>query len=436
MNFNKKTSNKNMKLIIAASLLLYTVVLLPGCSSVSSGLKGLADFIDPQAAIEEAKKAAEEKNKDEDKEKDKKKPQQLRIGIIPFDFSFETGQKSGDDAVQALSSSMIKRESYKPYSLKLWLAEDVNKVKAVNVQQIISRAKATDIAIDSICHGKIFKVSDEYGLYVELYPLIPGIEPTYYFRSFFNYSSLYNAAEEIVAEMENRAHVPRKTAFSKKIYVKNFNINFYSFSDLQKKGEGSIIQIPYLNVDGTSYKTDDTFFSSMLLYHIHTSRLFKVWNNSMKEHIQPKPAIPSDMDVIISIDLDISRSVSMLTVHVNDLRRKNSPEFKYQYPFKSMNMHDINDSFRENVRIIVMHLLNDEEKKYFGVVNLDSIGKQKAVFCEGYFLGYGKQRNLLLPSGSSDFEVAGYKYKIFVSPFTVTDQIYDVRDSYLLDLKK
>lgn len=437
MNLNKKSSNKNMKRLISVSLLLYAVLALItplGCSSISSGLKGLADFIDPQKAIDEAKKTAEDKNKDE--EKDKKKPQQLRIGFIPFDYSFETGQKSGDDAIQALSASMIKRESFKPYSLKLWLAEDVNKVPAVNIQQIIDRAKGTDIAIDSICYGKIFKVSDEYGLYVEVYPLIPGIEPTYYFRSFYNYSSLDKAAEEIVAEMENRSHVPRKTTFNKKIYIKSFNLNFYSFSDLQKKGEGSIIQIPYLNIDGTSYKTDDTFFSSMLLYHIHTSRLFRVWNSNIKQYIQAKPTIPNDMDVIISVDLDISRSVSMLTVRVNDIRKKNVPEFKYQYPFKSMNMQDINDSFRENVKIIVLHLLNDEEKKYFGIVNLDSIGRQKPVFCEGYFLGYGRQHNLLFPSGSANLDVAGFKYKIFVSPFTINDNVYDVRDSYLLDLKK
>jgi hypothetical protein len=415
-----------------------------GCSTISAGLAGAAKMIDPKKAAtdaadaakkaeEDAAKAAEEKALA--KPEEKKGPQKLRIGFIPFDFSFDTGPASADDAIQALSASMIARKTFLPFSLKQWLGEEVNKVTAVNIQQIMERAKGTDIKIDSICYGRVFKAGNEYGLHVELYPLIPGIEPSYYIRSFSNYASLAGAANEIVTEIENRGHVPHKPLFDKKIYIKSFNLNFYTYTDL-RKGEGSIIQIPYLTVDGTAYKTDDNFFSSVLLYNFHSTRMFSVWNNNIKQYIQSKPVIPSNMDIILDIDLDVSRSVNMLTVRVNDTRKKSSSVFKYQYPFKYLNMQDLNEALKENVKIIVMHLLSDEEKKRFGVVNLDSIGRQKPVFCDGYFLGYGRQYNLLFPSGASDLEVDGKKFRIFVSPFTTNNQIYDIRDSYLLDLKK
>lgn len=445
MSSNEDLTGQNRNPYIRTSfmpliILFISVIAHPYCSTVSNGLSAMAKFIDPAKAVEEAQKKAESAEKDaqeqDEKEKEKKKgPQKLRIGFIPFDFSFDTGQASGKDVVQSLASAMTLRGTFKPVSLKFWLTEDVNKVTAVNIQQIMERARATDIPIDAISYGRVFKAGREYGLYVEIYPLIPGLGPTYYLRSFPNYAALAKAATEVVAEMEVRAFVPRKPLFSKKIYIKNFNMNYYTYTNL-RKGEGSIIQIPYLNVDGTSYKSEDNFFSSVLVYHLHSTRLFTVWNNNIKNYVQRNPAVPDNMDYILDIDMDISRTVNMLTVRVTEKHGKTGPIFKYQYPFRSLEMEALNEAFRENVKIIVLHLLSDEEKKLFGVVNLDSIGRQKPVFCENYFLGYGRQFNLLFPSGASDLEVDGIKYKIFVSPFTMNNQIYDTRESYLLDLKK
>jgi hypothetical protein len=442
MSSYRELLKQKRKLHISASFAFFIIFVVmlaqTNCSTISNGLSAAAKLIDPSKAAEEAKKKAEEAEKEaqEPEQKEQKKgPQKLRVGFIPFDFSFDTGPASGKDAVQALAASMIQRGSFKPVSLKYWLSEEVNKVTAVNIQQIMERARATDIPIDSISFGRVFKAGGEYGLYVEIYPLIPGLEPTYYLRSFSNYSALPKIASEVVAEMEARAFMPRKPLFPKKIYVKSFNMNYYTYTNL-RKGEGSIIQIPYLNVDGTSYKTEDNFFSSVLVYHLHSTRLFTVWNNNIKQYVQRVPAIPGNIDYILDIDMDISRTVNMLTVRVAENHTKNMLIFKYQYPFRSLEMQALNEAFRENVKIIVLHLLSDEEKKLFGVVNLDSIGRQKPVFCENYFLGYGRQYNLLFPSGASDLEVDGIKYKIFVSPFTMNNQIYDTRESYLLDLKK
>jgi hypothetical protein len=323
MNLNFKYKEKKGKPGVTASLLLSVMMLLmlasvTGCSTISSGLASASKFIDPEqakAAADGAKEGADAAKEGEDalkaaeeqfaaKNGGKKKPQQLRIGFIPFDNSFEIGETGGKDAVQALAQCMTDRGSFKPSSLKFWLGEEVNKVTAANIQQIMERAKATDIPIDSICYGRVFKAGDEFGLYVEIYPLIPGLEPSYYLRSFSNYTSLYNAANEIVAEIENRAHVPRKPFYGRNIYIKPFKLNFYTYTNL-RKGEGSIIQIPYLNVNGTSYKTDDIFFSSVLLYHLHSTRLFNVWSNNIRGYVQHNPSIPSNMDIIVDIDLDV-----------------------------------------------------------------------------------------------------------------------------------
>lgn len=415
--------------ILTACILMFT-----GCSSVVKPIKEAfgakppvpkADDIKPDELAE--KLAIEEAGSE-------KKAKQLRIGIMPFEYTVETGYSKSQEAFQTFAETIIKRKTFKPMSLKFWLGEDVNKKTAQNIFQIIDRAKQTDIQVDYICHGRIFKSGHDYGIFIELYPVRVNAEPSYYYRNFVNFGSIKNVCNDIINEMEKRSLQTAKPAYDKKIFVRRFRTNYYTFSNL-KEGERSLIKIPYITIDGSSYKTDDNFFSDILLYNLHISRLFSIWTSNIKDHVISDPVIPKDIGDIIDVDMDVSTNVSMLTVRIID-NNTNTEKFKYQYPFRSLQLNELNKVMRENAKIITMNLLNDEERKRIGVVNLESLDTQQKVYCENYYIGEGRQYDLVYPVGASVLSIGDDLFKVYVSPFIVNSKVYNINESYLLDIKK
>jgi hypothetical protein len=329
---------------------------------------------------------------------------------------------------------MMERKSFVPSSLKLWMDEGFKTKMASNMQQVLQRANDTEIAIDMICHGKIFKAGNSYGISLSVYPINPAIPPSYYFRSFANFNSIESVLKDMVLEMELRCNTPSKPYFEKSIYIKKFNINFHTFSKLEGD-DVSFIDLPYIKIAGSSYKTDENFFSEILLYNIHISRLFNVWNGSIKNYISTSESVPSSIDYVVSTDIDISEQFSMLTISIIN-NKSQKIVTKYKYPFKSLNLNDLYATMRENAQNIILSVISSEERKQVGIVQLDLLDKFQPVYCENYYLGDGKQYGLVFPSGSSNLLISNEKYKIFISPFTLNNKTYKLSEAYILDMKK
>ncbi|MCP4133333.1 MAG: hypothetical protein GY754_20360 [bacterium] len=355
------------------------------------------------------------------------------VGLIPFDFTVSTGPGLANQALSETALAMVDRKTFKPASLREWMKENFNGGTARNIPEIVERAVQTDIKIDFVCHGKIFKSGSKYGVLISLYPVKPGIEPSYYYRSFPNFNTIMSVANEMVAEMETRATSKAKPFFNKSIFIENFNINFYTFTNLSS-GERTIIPIPYITIDGNSYKSDNHFYNELLVYNFHITRLFTVWNSNMQDFTTEKPTITRDIDYVVSVDIDISKAISMLTVKVRG--KKSKKTFTFKYPFKSLELDELYKLMRENTKNIILKILNDYEQKQVGQIKLDSLNKYQSVFCENFYLGEGKQFNLIFPAGTADLSISDERYKIFISPFSVSNKVFNLEDSFLLDLKK
>ena len=194
------------------------------------------------------------------KEKKQGKPSGPKIAIIPFDFTFEVGEKKAEIAANEIAANMIKNNKLQPFSLKEWIDNNYKKGKAANINSIVKKASRSKIPVDFICHGIIFKSGSKYGLKIALYPINTKRPSSYYFRSFSNFYSINNTANQIVQEIAERAGSFKTPLIKKNIYIKNFDVKF-SLHTKSKSGDIQISNIPFIKLNNVEYKKEDKFIN-------------------------------------------------------------------------------------------------------------------------------------------------------------------------------
>lgn len=348
------------------------------------------------------------------------------IAFIPFEYSSELSAKKSKEVIQILAQTMLETKTFHPTSLKLWMNKIFYRKKAPNIQKITSFARSAEIPVDFICHGNIFKSGKLYGLSVSMYPIDSKLKPSYYLRYFSSLRALDDSCEEIVKEMVHRGIEPPKPLFNKSIFIKKFDINFYTYTVL-KSGEGALVPLPYLDVNNVSYKKTDHFFNEVLLYSLHSTRLVTAWNSNMKKYIRLRPSIPQNIDYVVSVKIDISEKGSRLTIKVKD-NNKNSTVSSYKYAFKNLDLNKLHEVMIENSKNIILSVLNTKERKKVGVVNLNHIHQEHHIFCENYYLGNGSKKNLIFPTGGTNYLISNQMYKMYITPFGINEKIFKLED--------
>jgi len=256
---------------------------------------------------------------------------------------------------------------------------------------------------------------------IEMYPLSPDKKPTFYFRTFHNINFIGYYINQIVDEMKVRTKNSDKLLFDKSVLIKNFDIKF-SLASSSKTGESSVSELPFIKIGRVEYKKQDDFFSGLLLYNMHVSRLFKLYGNSLKNFVNDALAFPSEPNYVISGSLDISKDFTILTVNVTDninkakKRRKEDKgsaaaviveEYLYtkKYYIKKLDMESVYKVLRETARDVSIALLDDKEQQMVSEVKVNSYYADDAYYCKDYFLGKGNQGTILLPAGLTDVEI-------------------------------
>ncbi|MDY6970025.1 MAG: hypothetical protein SVR08_15405 [Spirochaetota bacterium] len=373
-------------------------------------------------------KEASGKQKDKPVEQ-KPDPTTPKIAFIPFDFTKATGITKSKQALSAVAASMMKRESFQPFSIKNWM-DKVYKRKALNIFEIIKGIKKSGIKIDYLCHGKIMQSGSKYGLILSLYSVKKKNIYSYYYRSFPKFKSIDKAANDIVVEMEKRLNSSNRSPyFPKSIFINNFNINFYAQSTLDK-GKKKIISLDQLEIDKVIYNKNDHFFNEILLYNFHITRLFDVWNSNISNYIRKKPDIPSNIDYIISTNIDISKEFSKLIFKVKSKRRRRNI-LHYEYPLDNLNIDTLYSSMMENVKIIILSLLDTNERNQIGIVRMEKKFYSEPIFCEDFYISNREINDFILPAKTTNFTISSEKYKMFIYPFKLNMKIFKLEEYYL-----
>lgn len=330
---------------------------------------------------------------------EKQEPSGEKVAFLPFEHSYGISEEYAANASNEIVYYMLESKKFQPVSLKEWADEKFKDQAGKSVPNLLERARYFKIGADYICHGHVFRSGKSYGLKVALYPLDKSKAPSYYYRSFNNYRNLKYIAVQIVDEMIKRAQSPNPPIMDKKIFIRNFYID-YSLYSTSSSGKTTVSKLPFFLYKGVELRREDHFFHELLLYNFHTFRIFEVWNNNMSIYTNPDLIVPKghNFDYFIDGEINISKERSFLSLIVQDGKSK-KVLFTNKYFLESLDLDYLSDMMRSCTRDITYRLLNEDDEELIGKVNLEGYYGDEALFCDDFYIGKGNQSGLLLPVG-------------------------------------
>jgi hypothetical protein len=315
-----------------------------------------------------------------------------------------------------LGETMDTRGSFRVGEVSLWLYNAFGVERANNIEAILAKARKEKLECDYLCHGTVFRSGSSFGIVLSMYPLDPELYTSYYYRDFSSINSFSRRAVEIVEEMENRLNKEKaeEVTLNKTLYIEKFNVQLKLYTQ-PTSGEEMLIPTDFLPVNGVDYNVADHFFDALFAYNFHVSRLFDLRINNYDGYVINNPVAGKDIDFVVSTDILATSKISLLRFVLTD--NKGYIE-TYDYPFASLSMQALNEALRRNALIITSKILNYEETKEIGIININAGSPETKVFYKDYYLGRGNQMNLLLPFGLNEIMIGSRTYTKFVLPLS------------------
>ena len=215
-------------------------------------------------------------------------------------------------------------------------------------------------------------------------------------------NELPKIALQIADEMKSRGFDQKQSLTKKKILINNFDLNYLIYSK-SETGEINISPLPFIKLAGMEYKKED-FFNELMLYNFYISRIFNVYNNNIRSYTQNTKYGPTiSYDYTINTSLNLSKEIKQITIEVLD--SKNQQVFSNDYRFEKLNLSDLYNEMRKWVKDITLTLLSDDELKLAGEVALNSLYSNEDIFLDGFYLGRGDQKNLLVPTSANTVKI-------------------------------
>jgi hypothetical protein len=364
-----------------------------------------------------------------------------KAAFVPFESSLAAGEDLAEQFRLTLALTMKEQELLDPYRLEIWLNDKYGVDKAKNVDEILTTMGELGFDVLFVCHGYLFRTGPNYGIRITLFSMDDVINDSHYMRFFDlpggNEESINKKIKEIctsiVDEMNSRALMPVKTHFDKTLFIEKFMIKLIQIDEIKATGTKIPTVLPIININGIEYKDTDHFFHELLLYKLHTTGLFHLKNCNMARYIQEPPVIPEDVDYTVSGYLFIEQNFNMLMI---DIKNRETGELvqNYMFPFTEITMESLDAAMRRNSLLVGLAALELKERERIGTAEIVPKNDVQPIFCNNIYLGMADQTHLLLPSGQNDIKIGDKVYKMFVYPFTMNYQYWDIEDSIITNM--
>ncbi|MBN1423924.1 hypothetical protein JXA88_05140 [Candidatus Fermentibacteria bacterium] len=325
------------------------------------------------------------------------------VAMVPFGYTAGVGSEKAIQAANEVAVALQSTGRLQPMSLKDWMDINFKNDKAANMRELLDRAAEVNLPIHFVCTGNLFLSGDSYGLMVSLYPLDRARPASHYFRSTSSFHSLDTIAKEIVREMPLRAFRPAATVVSEKIFVGEIGLSFSLVDEATQKET----ELDFAACEGVQYYREDRFLADLLHYNLYASGIMATGVGGQKGYFEGKPT--ADSAYVISGQLKIRKkdvaddrnAEKIMSVTVAEASDPSRVVFSNQYALDRLGLESLYDSSRMWAKDILLSILEPEQRRGVGEVDIPSFYGNEGIYLDDFYLGRGNQANLVVSAGRS-----------------------------------
>lgn len=225
---------------------------------------------------------------------------------------------------EELKNQMILTGYFKPVSLNKWLGTKYVQKKASNIYNLISDLKSERFPINlvGVCKPFIFKVGNQYVLYIALYPFSEDGYPLTSIKFFSCNNDIKDAIKYSLQELNILFKQSKESKI--RLAIAPFTIECKTLLE-QKSREFDFISTSFSEQEGVEVKTSDDYFSNLFTHQANATGLFKAsLIGDIPEYIEQNSITAESLqgfaDYLITSRIILSDKVNLIKLSIYSVK--------------------------------------------------------------------------------------------------------------------
>lgn len=405
------------------------------------------------------------------------------LTVVPFSSTAMVGEELEKELYDAFLKRFIKENNYKVKSIMGWLDKKYGDNSFSSVGRLLNNIVRGRMPVNKLCWGNIVYLEGEY-LFTFYWYDIKSHKKSMYQRIFkfdyirpledevdeeFDYvQDEINYRQGVVSDMVssifdefNLRNETEKRLFSKNVLIRKTKVKYYNYTRLST-GLEEYSEIPFIQYKDTPLQHSEDIFSGLFEYSFYKSGVVYEHCDSLGNYLKKKTPILTSFNYVVDSELKISNDFSILKITVRNPKwpPDDNIVITYSFPLKEVNFKSLQELAQKNSQLVLLNLLNENELKKVGIVNLkDSsmwvrseseiqsdlmheaeeviellVNKEPIVYVNNIYHGpLDRLSSQILPFGSNSILEDLTLYKVFVSPFWMNSIYFSETDSLLME---
>lgn len=389
------------------------------------------------------------------------------IAIIPFGGTAMIDKELQKELYDRFITCFVKEYKYQVQSVAEWVEKNYGDYSFSSTDHFLASLKRGRMPVDKVVWGNLTYFEHEYVFTLYWYD-VKSKKKSMYQRPISGEKidgkesekqtkikkALAKEVSDSILKELNIRNENETRLFYKNVLVKKTKTKYFNYTTLST-GLQQYNEIPFIQYKDTPLEGTDDFFSSIFEYSFYKAGIVKEYSDTLGKYLLHDTPDLRKFNYIIDSELRISNDFSILNISVIDTKL---PENKnvimdYNFPIDDISVKALENLAQKNCQLVIMNILNTEETKKIGVLDMNQSAKWvhsnmkgfkksrggsngPVVYINEIYCGPLKELNeQILPFGLNSVLEGDSIYKVFVSPYWMNTLYFSEKDSLLMEME-